>query len=167
MREPDEKGPSVSAWKLTWDRNHPKWRKDYEATLAMWLINARGYHPFWSWWTVSAVHLRPIEGVKLAHKQYPHAEYEIMIFAIDPRNGYVPDPDKALDGYPFLQPVDLVHQFHGISDSEVVNLVQRCIWAIRDGFMSPDQDFSHQWKILIDNTIEHKRFGGHYNFRKA
>lgn len=167
MRKPDLVG-AAEAWKIAADRSDPRWRPDYDATLAAYLLKARWAHPFWSWWMIAGVHLRPIPGVRPAHRHYPEAEFELTILAIDPTNrgknpahDYEPDPDQALAGVPWLEPPDLVYQCHGVTDSDFSRIVLDCVMVIVNGHASPDQDFRNWWRSALNRTVEHYRAGAH------
>jgi len=159
MRPPDLDG-RAQAWILKSDRTDPRWQKAWDAGLAHYLVHCTWSHPFWSWYSISLVHLRPMGGVKAAHKHYPEAEYEIQIFSIDPRHPD-PDPDKPLDGYCLLYPLDLVHQFHGITDSQAVQVCHHVVETIVSGRVAPDVDFHRFWIQAINETVKHYREGKH------
>lgn len=162
MRPPDLEA-KAAAWVLPVkdpkNRLHSNWRPDFEGTICGYLLHCTWSHPFWSWYLISAIHLRPIPGVKDPHKSYPEAEYEITILSIDPDHN--PDPDKFMDGYPWLMPIDLVHQFHGINDKQVEQLMQMMILEIVEGRASPDQDFRSWWRESIDEIVKYLREGKH------
>lgn len=158
MREPDVTGPFAKAWFFS--NKDPK-VPDHQACLGSWLLNMPGAHPFWSYWLVTCVHLRDIPGVKPAHKKYPEAEFEFSIHSIDPERCPEPDPDKALEGFPLLSPVDVVEHFHGLSDRDALRVAEAGINAMCHGRISPDQDFRAEWHRVITGTVEHFRQGGH------
>jgi hypothetical protein len=126
-----------------------------------WLVNAPGAHPLWQWWVVALIHLRPIEGVRPAHKRYPEAEHEFIIFSIDPESCPEPDPEKAAEGYPHLVPIDVVEQFHGVGDHDAKRICESAVRAIVGGVLSPDQDYRGAWKKCIEGTVAHYRAGKH------
>lgn len=142
MREPDKKGLARRrAWELT-QRLTP----DQEAGLSGWLVNVPGAHAAWEYWGVGVVHLRDIPGIKLAHKHYPEAEYEFLIYSVDPTEG-TPDPDKP--PFPHLTPLDVQYQFHGVCDKEAVGLCELAVDEIMQGRISPDQDYRRAWKRFL------------------
>lgn len=156
-RPPDLSGHAGRAWRVPNRSRTP----DHAATLGQWLVQVPGAHPFWEHWAVAVIHLRPLPGAKAAHKRYPQAEYEFVIFAIDPTTAPEPDPDKADEGYPFLTPVDVAEQFHGVSDRDAVRICDAAVRAILSGDVSPDQDFRPMWKALIRDTVAHFASGAH------
>lgn len=156
MKEPDVKGPAAEAWQIA----NPPTQPVATAAVAGWLIHSTHFHPFWRWWSLSVVHLRDVEGVPAAVKDYPEAEYELMILSLDPEAD-APDPDHPEGGYPFLMPPDLSHQFHGITDAEAQGLALVAVRAICAGRISPDADYRSIWKGTIAGTIDCIREGGH------
>ncbi len=158
MREPDVVGPYGRAWFI--DVKNPK-IPDHTASLGSWIVNVPGAHPYWEHWLVALVHLRDIPGVRPAYKKYPEAEFEFSIHSIDPLSCPKPDPDNALEGFPLLSPVDVVEQFHGISDRDVVRIGHGAVQAIVQGHVSPDQDYRSVWHELITGTVGHFRQGVH------
>lgn len=153
MRTPDLEGPAGRAWRS------PLEGHGVHATLSAWLVNVPGAHPFWSWWTVGVVHLRELEGFPPPHKRYPEAAYEFMIFAINPEQCPEPDPDDV--GHPLLTPPDVIEQFHGVLDADVVHICDLAVKAVVDGRISPDQDYRAHWHQVLTNTVEHFRQGLH------
>ncbi len=154
-REPDVKGPYGRAWFIETKR------PEHAACLGSWIVNVPGAHPYWEHWLVALVHLREVPGVAPAKKKYPEAEFEFSIQSINPETCPEPDPDKAEEGYPLLQPVDVVEQFHGVSDRDARRIVDTCIEAMVHGRISPDQDFRPMWNRTIQGTVAHFRAGKH------
>lgn len=156
MHEPDIQGPFGRAWSLSHKSDVP----DHTACLGNWLVNVPGAHPFWEYWLIVVIHLRDIPGVKPAYKKYPEAEFEFSIHSIDPERCPSPDPDGGV-GFPILSPVDVVEQFHGISDRDARRVAEAGVTAIVNGQVSPDQDFRSLWGMLITGTVEHFKQGAH------
>lgn len=150
----------VRCWKLAKrDTGVP----DHQASCAAWLVNGP-FHPFWRWWQLAIVHLRPIPGVKPAHVQFPGASHEVLIASIDPTRLREPDVEKIERGkqtLPYLQPLDLVHQVILASDAQAEELADLMIAPILAGSYSPDSDFRSAWKSILDRTAEHLRLDGH------
>ena len=117
--------------------------------LAMALIDAPGVHAFWRCYFVTLIHLRDVPGAAPAKKRYPEAGYEIVVWALR--------PDRAPD--PSAHPVDLmnerltppnvVHQFHGFTDTEVVERFDRVLQHIAAAAISPDSDHRSVWEALF------------------
>src|SRR6266516_305077 len=110
-----------------------------------YLIFAPQAHPFWSWHALLGVALRDVPGVPPAHRKYPEAEYELMVWAIDPERT-PPDPREYIFGDAqrkpgmFLQPPDVIVQFHGTGDDGAAEVLRLCARAVADGVLVPDSD---------------------------
>lgn len=156
MRDPDLQGPYGRGWQL----KHIETRPDHQASLGTWLVNCPNAHPFWHWWMVGMVSLRDIPGVKPATKRYPEAEYEFMIYSINPEECPNPEPDDP-EGYPHLLPVDVVEQFHGVTERDAGRILTSAIQAIMNGVLSPDQDYRQAWKASLAATVQHFSSGHH------
>lgn len=154
MRDPDITGKVARAWKIA--RKDP--RPDAHATIAGWIV-AGPFHPMWHQWMVGCVHLRPLEGCKPARKQYEQAEYEFLIASIHP--DHEADPDDPGAGYALLEPIDVVEQFHGVSDRDAERICEAAVRAICDGLISPDQDYRSAWRTTLASTVQHYREGRH------
>jgi hypothetical protein len=138
-----------------------------EAGLGTWLVNGP-FHPFWNWWMLGVVHLRPIEGMADPPKRYPEAEYELMIVSLNPGRGE-PDVDAIergedwgdLDAPKFLTPPDLVFHFHGVTDEMARDIGEAAARAIASGHLSPDSDWRNLWIQSLRGTVAHFIEGVH------
>jgi hypothetical protein len=158
VRSPDFEGPAGRAYNLI-DAGLAR-RPEQQAGLGAFLVNVPGAHPFWSWWLVSVVHLRPLPGAPDAQKRYPEAQYEFMIVTLNPEQTIDPH-NLPPDGFRLLTPPDVAVQFHGVSDSDAARLCGQAALAIVNGLVSPDQDYRSVWERLITGTIEHYKAGTH------
>jgi len=161
-RPPDVVGPYGKAWHLALEV--PGKTPDQAACLYGALIHAPKAHPLWTYWLISAQHLRDVPGqARPAVKRFPGAEHEILIMSLNPEHG---DPDvdryeREGQSFHFLTPPDFAEQFVGSTDAQIV---QMCKWAVRlivEGQMSPDADFRGAWEIVFHNTAQHMRTGRH------
>jgi hypothetical protein len=160
MREPDQQSPYARAWNLDLSKVPDSPQKDL--ALSSWLVNMPGAHAFWSYWVISLISLRETAGLPPAKRHYPEAEYEFMILAIDPERCPKPDPDRILiEGFPWLSPIDVIEQFHGISEVDCRRLAEGAIQMILSGRISPDQDYRSAWKQMIAGTVQHLIDGRH------
>lgn len=128
------------------------------ATVGQWLVEAPGAHPFWWWYCVGVVHLRPVEGMPPPVIRFPGASHEIMFVALNPEKP-LPDLDDWKGMSP-LHPIDLEHQFIVPDDEAARELGELAVRFMLRG-NSPDQDFRQYWRDVINNTAEHSRLGGH------
>jgi hypothetical protein len=141
-------------WKVAPDTSNP------HATLGVWLAKIPEAHPAWHSYAISVVHLRPAEGVKDANKHYPGAEYEILIFALDPEAELNPNLPRTI-GPALLTPPNLVFQFHGVRDEQAVDLTEMLAKSFCDGVNSPDTDFRERTEGSLHTTLEHMILGDH------
>lgn len=151
MRDADLIGSCGRAWLL-----NPEQAKSNPATLCGWLVNRPGAHPHWQWWLVGLITLRDIPGIQPARKNYPEAEYELYIYSIDPSTCSSPEPDSP-EGYPPLLPLDVLHQFHGLSEKTAKHLTEIMVQNIVAGRISPDQDYRKVWSLILPQTIQDLR----------
>jgi hypothetical protein len=173
MRDADQKGVTARAWLI----DEKRW-PDSPTFIGAWMVKgepvgeiplltglpaikpACAFNAAWDTWLIQACHLRDVEGMPPAKLHYPEAEYEITILALDPRQGPF-DPDQLPTQLPFLEPVDLVKQFHGCSDEQVRRMLGLMVREICAGRMSPDSDYRRAWERTIDSTVEHYKAGLH------
>lgn len=153
LRDPDSEGSCGRAWKLQPAAPLPQ----QIATLSTWLVNRPGAHPFWEWWTVTVVHLREVDGLPEAARVYPEAEYEFQIRTLDPEVSPTPHPDMVDEGYDYIDPPDVIEQFHGINDRQAQALCSMAIQEILDGHLSPDENFRAEWDKLIREKVSSLR----------
>ena len=165
---------TASAWnvRITEEalRAHSESWGYWPAAISEWIVNGP-FHPFWSWWYVACVHLRPIEGAPKPHLRYPEAGYEFCIRSLNPEpddgRPETPDIDLLEAGDPvrglpgFLIPADVVVQFHGVTDEQARDITELAVRHIVDGRASPDSDFARWWESSIQKTVEHVRAGLH------
>lgn len=151
MRPPDFSG--AGAWKAWRVRLAPKGKRekrDHDAGLGSWLLFCPGAHLCWSYWWITLIHLRPIEGVRPAVVTMPGAGWEMACWAQDP--DAAPDPDDVRTSKP-LSPIDWVVQFGSVqSDEKAVAVAEAVVRAIMRGDVSPDSDFRSFWNKAIPDT---------------
>jgi hypothetical protein len=157
MREPDLRG--VGDW-AAWLVHRPiatEPRK--QGTVAEWLVFCPGAHAFWSYWWLSMIHLRPIDGAPDAVVTTPGAGWEIVSIAQSP--DMQPDPDLD-DTRWWLIPVEWEVQFGSVrTDAEAEQVAMAVVRAIMRGEVSPDSDFESFWKQVIPGTAMCISEGGH------
>ena len=129
--------------------------------MSTWLVNRPGAHPWWEWWTVTVVCLRDVKGLPAATRSYPEAAYEFQILTLNPEEFPNPDPDMVNDGFTYLEPPDVIEQFHGITDGQAEQLCSFAIRAIVEGDISPDEDFQEEWRALVREKVNEIRDGKH------
>lgn len=101
-------------------------RLEWAATVAAWLCDLPGWSPAWRHYMISVVHLRDLPGVRPAHRRYPAAEYEFLVGALDPAQPL--DFEAAEPGaFHYLTPLNVVEQFHDMSDEAAAALVKSVV----------------------------------------
>lgn len=154
LRTPDLQGAIARAWRFKGESDVP----DHQACLSQYVVNGP-FHPFWSWWMIGLISLCDIPGVPPAHKQYPDAEYELLILALNPEC-CPPDPD-AVGALTFLTPPDLVYHFDIRNEEAAKEIIEGAVKAIIEGRISPDQDYRQIWKRILKTTVDHYKAGLH------
>lgn len=148
VRSPDTQGHVGTAWLLTPSKPG--------GTVSMWLVKCPNLHPWWQWWTVSVVHLREVRDLPSAKRRYPEAEYELQIRTVDPEALPNPDPDLVDEGYDYLEPSDVIEQFHNVTDAQAERIATAAIRGILDGAVSPNGDV--RWKSFLRSCV-HEQLG--------
>ena len=156
---PTLQGRAGQAWMIRQPAPGARFKRDHDATVAMFLLRVPGAHIAWNHWIMSVIHLRDIPGVKPAHKEFPEATHEFMIVALDPGEAL-----PALDVTPEwrvrrLTPVDVLEQFTAADDVIAEHVLDLAVRAVVDGFLSPDQDFRSAWKQAIAGLAKDHRDG--------
>ncbi len=126
------------------------------ACLESWIIDAPGQSPAWQQYHVGLIHLREIPGVEPAHKQYPEAQYEIMLHALSPDVIAVPDDLQTLR---HLHPANHVQQFHGINDEQAVEILRGLVKLVLAGelpaepLLSTGGGADRQWAAATQSLL--------------
>lgn len=122
-------GAAGTARELLVDRecsDPPDWR----AHIGGWFIEAPGQSPAWQHYLLSAIHLRPIEGVKPAVIREPGATHEFLLLAMDPaRNPHPENPDS----WSYLRPYNLMQQVIASNDAAVAKILDGAARAVAEG----------------------------------
>lgn len=163
-RGPDHEGSAGAAWH--W--NLPDDVPNVETNIDSYLICVPGSHPFWWWYMVAMIDLREHVDTPSPHKQFPTAEYEIQVVALNPEHP-VPEPegnpfqDPANPLVKLMQPSDQVLQIGPFpkGDDDAREMLRLIIKACVDGYLVPDQDHRQRWAYVVGNTYEHMTTGGH------
>ena len=148
LSPPDVQGAIARAWRVVLSPDAPP---ATTATLAAWVISGP-FHPAWHYWVLSVIHLRDLAGVPPAKKHYPEADYEFVIASLDDLGGHDPHNPTL---WRMLSPLDVCEQFHGMTDTQAVEMLTAFIRAICDGVASPDSDYRRFWKAQIQAAMAH------------
>jgi len=127
-------------------------------TLSSYIIQGN-YHLFWSHWMVSIFHLRDVEGIKPAIKNFKAATHQIVICAyiglekgeqaeIKLENNIV----ISLTGRR-LTPLDLDKQIGTLNDDQALRVFDKFVQGIR----SPDVDLRSENCKLIDSIVKFEK----------
>jgi|SRR2546429_6517914 len=141
-------GAAGSARELLRD-HEPSDPKDWLATIGTWFIDAPNQSPAWRHYVLSAVHLRPIDGVKQAVVKEPGATHEFLLLALDPAKH--PDPQDP-DTWSFLQPFNLVQQLTLHDDAVAARLLDLCATEVAHGRLWAEPALSGQvepWRSYL------------------
>jgi hypothetical protein len=132
------------------------------SVLVSYVVHCPNAHAFWSWWLVSVIHLRPVEGQPPAVLRYPEAQYEFSTIAIEPPER-VPHNKLARPEAPFklMMPMDVEVQFHGVTDEQAGTVCALSVRSMVQGVAYPDSDYRSAWEHLIRGTVEHLKAGKH------
>lgn len=152
MRTPDLVGTTnAQAWHMTEVVKRNAGPVVSHATLTSYLLHVPWAHPAWSYYLLSLIHLRDLPGIPPATKKYPDAAYELIIISLDPQ--FTPDPD--IGKFHFLEPFDVVEQFHGVTDAQVIEMGEVFVQAILAGTISPDQDYRSHWTHMVAAAVQY------------
>lgn len=125
---------------------------DWRATIGTWFIDAPGQSVAWRHYVLSAIHLRPIEGVKPAVIRALGMTHEFMLVALDPAH-YPLAHDPMTWSY--LRPFNLVEQLElrddlvasKLLDFAAIGITQGHLWAEPplSGQTEPWHSFLKHW----------------------
>jgi hypothetical protein len=152
------------AWQVALQPLGQRGRPDYDATVGFWIVKAPQSHPLWWWYSLSIIHLRPVNGVREAYVSTPDSTHELLLLALSPE---CPVPDLyAIERNDYsslrhLVPANLAEQFQVANDAEAHRLGELAVSAIVNGLISPDTDYRSHWKHAIAETARHFREGVH------
>jgi hypothetical protein len=118
------------------------------AAVATWLVLCPWAHPFWSYYVLSACHLRPQDGCVPATLYAPGMTHEIFVIALDPSR--VPDVSCPVKSY--MRPVNFAGQWRAAArpnpvdqDRAAAEKVRQCVEEILARSLNPDTDGRAMW----------------------
>ena len=148
MRSPDLAGATARAWRLPIPTDQPT------ALLTRWLVHAPWADSSYAWKLVAVVHLREEPGIPHSEKWDPDATHQLSILPVDPDDGFVPDPDKAEEGYPVLIPADIEEQFGPMTDTAASWMCDSFMSSVCMGTLIPDNKFRFTWEAAVHESVE-------------
>ena len=139
-------------------------------SLCTWLLTAPHAHPAWSQYFMPVVRLRDgVPGFPPPKRQFPGATHELMVVALDPREG--PSTPGNMSRFwdrgdlPFLTPGNVAHQIEG-TDDEARALAAYAAWGVTVGALLPETSgapslIRGEWKASLVKTLAHIRGESH------
>ena len=126
--------------------------RDQEAALAGWLIHAPRQSPAWEHYMLQLCHLRTMPGGSSAPKQFPEADHQIILLALDPKG--LPVPDEPESWWP-LTPHNALVQFGGAaSDEAAVSALYAVVEAIVNGRMMAEPPDHGRGRQALERQIQ-------------
>ena len=115
--------------------------------LGAWLIECDRLHAVWSFWLLSLVHLRAVEGLPPAVGAGD--AHELLVWAVDPETPPTVD-HKLCNGFKLLQP-PMVFRFDrfGADDVRALERLELLVAACVNGQLTPDDDDRARWRALL------------------
>lgn len=136
---------------------------DQKATICAWLLKLPNWSPAWDEFLLTAVHLRPIDGVKPATITLEGATHELILAACDPARPT--DPENVFQTAIFLTPINVVQQFIVDNDEQAIELISIIAKACTGGLLPIEPQgiigARDHWKNVVIKTAEHIRSGKH------
>lgn len=156
LRPPDLTGPAGTAWKVQVSPNPMRGTTD----VARFVLHLPRVTPFWAWYVITVVHLRPMDGAPPAIVLVEGATHEVLVLAIDPNAGAPGDGwdlDDTTKAPRWLSPLECVRQVTGLVDEGAVELAASLAHAAVDGLYVPDSDRRLPQEAMIDQLAAHLR----------
>lgn len=141
------------AWRV-WRPDPPMQNPAQISLVAQWLIRQPAVHPCWDYWSISLVHLRPVDGRPDPYLRFDGATHEIAIVALDPR--VRPDARDFSTLHPLFPP-DLVHQVALPDDGYAARLAEQLLYFVLRGAATLDSDYRSGLEQLIDREAARLR----------
>lgn len=130
---------------------------DQTGTVAAWLLDCPGQSPAWRHYLLSVVHLRPIEGVRPAIVNVPHATHELILAALDP----AAEPHAGdVETFRPLNPLNAVEQLQLPDDAAAVQLAEWAASAVVNGFLPAEPPLAgarEPWRTSMIKSAAHLR----------
>lgn len=158
---PDLEGAFGRAWRMHMAEDVPADEPRQRTTVDSWVLHVPASHPWWCWYYLMCVNLRPVEGLAPAHKQFAAAEYELLVLAQNPEKPAVHPHRLGADAPAYMTPVDQCHQFGALpgGDDQAREFIAMFAKAVVHGVLVPDQDHRERWRASVAKTYEHVTTG--------
>ena len=148
VHTPIASGPSGMAWVVTAEPVE----KAQTARIESWLLYLPRQHPHWDYYQLGIVSLKDIEGVEPAHKLYPEAEYELIMFALSSDKKPIPSDMESM--IPLL-PLNFVGQFHGVTPEEAQRVGEGIMRHLLDGKLLAEPEGIRGARQLWQDNLEY------------
>ena len=122
-----------------------------EAGIAIWLMHIPGPSPAWHHYALSIITLQDYPDIPKATLNYPEAEFEVMVMAVDSSKNPQPDDLKSIS---FMQPVNYIEQFHGVSSEEAAMVARVLVKAFVEGKLFPEPQGVVGARKLFRKTLD-------------
>lgn len=140
------------------------------AQVDAWLLTCPRFHPVWYQYAIGVIRLGDVPGLPPArHIQFDGATHELLLVALNPEHG----PQTAestsagmVDGsLPYLEPVNVVHQFEA-TDDEMRHVMRLAVQAVTRGILTPETGDAptavrEAWLASLTKTLAHLRGEAH------
>lgn len=140
--KPDLLGPFGHAWRADVGaiaRRHPG-GPPADLTVSAWIVQAPYAHPMWHSYSIGAVSLREVPGMRKPVINLAGATHEVFVFALNP------EQRRPLNASPrYLTPLNFAGQWRAESDGAAARFIEETIQLVIDGHLSPDTDFRRDW----------------------
>jgi hypothetical protein len=122
-----------------------------DASLDVWLVEARWAHPLWHSYLIPLVHLRPMPDGRKTILYRDDATHEFWVYALDPGQPRLPALTDAKPSV--LTPVNFAAQLVQPSDDSARALIEGAVDLILSGELNPDTDARRQWEALFGKAM--------------
>lgn len=120
-----------------------------KADVACWVLDIPWAHPAWSFYMLTAIHLRPFPGQEQPSViRSPKYTHQVFLFALDPRV----DVDLHAPGMGMLSPINFSGQWQAGTDFEAERKIESIVDEILAGNLSPDTDYIRMWIERFSNS---------------
>jgi hypothetical protein len=123
--------------------------------LASWFLTLPNQHTHWDRYILTLLHLREIEGTPPPVKDFPEAEYELSVMALNPSLNPVP---HNFETQGFLSPINFAAQLSLPTDDDARRLAQFLVEKMVVGDLraeplfncGPGSEHDQEWRRAIE-----------------
>lgn len=145
---PQKEGRAGKAWRMPLDMDDKA-----HSTLKQWAVFCPKAHPFWSWFVVSVVHLRPVPGLPYPKLFDARSQWEIGVLACNLKTEREFDMLRP-ETWKVMLPPNSMMQFHGpLGDEDAMAVVDGLVEAFVRGQVSPDSDARGSHLLFVEDIL--------------